>query len=448
MLTERIPKYLATGAEAGYLVGGAVRDLLWGRQPLDFDMVVPGNPALKASQLAMAIEGHSIKLGRDPYPLYRVIHPAGMIDITAIKGNGIDTDLRQRDFTINAMAFDLSSKKLIDPLNGAADLADQVVRMTTADSFSSDPARLVRAHRMAASFNFTIDPQTSKRIAEQAFLIDGIAGERIWPELQAILLVSDSSIQIDAMQTNGLLAALFGEAACCDKNGGQHSLNALANLEKILGRPEVYVPGEAVHFVKAMTEKERILSKMALLLHEMNHRCPYVPGRASSSLGHDPTHAGPVDNIPTICRRLRTSTRDRNWITIVVSHLPYPTTLYRHPHKRDTARFFKSAGHHAPHILILNLAESLYFHEPNTSKLDIIQNSFNELIKFYFNEMQALLDQPPLINGRELIEAMGLDASPLIGELIDMLEQARLECKIQNRDQALELAKRFMNAHR
>ena len=90
MLKEFIPKYLATGGEAGYLVGGAVRDLLCGRQPFDYDLVVHGNPEVKASQLAMATDGHSIKLGRDPHPLYRVVHSDGTIDITAIKGNGIE----------------------------------------------------------------------------------------------------------------------------------------------------------------------------------------------------------------------------------------------------------------------------------------------------------------------------------------------------------------------
>jgi len=446
MLKERIPEYLTTNGDTVYLVGGAVRDLLCGRRPLDFDIVVPENPGAKAAQLALSTRGHFVKLGRDRFPLFRVVHKTGTIDVTAIKGGSIEADLRQRDFTVNAIAYDLCGHRLIDPLKGVDDLNRRLVRMSTPDSFNQDPVRLVRAHRLAAGLRFTIDPTTSRRINRQAALIGGIAGERIWPELKTILSIPDSSIHIEAMSANGLLAALFTEGGLRDPDSEQHSLILLTNLEKMLGRPEAFLPEEAIDFIKKLTAREHILAKMAALLHNLDHRCPNACGWAAPiDDGINTEH--PEKGIIAVCRRLRTSIREQNWISFVVGHLRLPLMAYHYPQKIGTGRFFKQCGVYAPHILMLCLAEIKVYKKANTNELTGILNSCNKLIKRYFKDVEIRLSQPPLIGGRELMDVLGLTPSPLIGELTTMLEEARLEGKIGNKAQAITLAKDYMDRH-
>ena len=144
-----------------FLVGGSVRDLMAGRVPYDYDLAVRQDPADFASGLATAIGGRIVALGKQGQKMLRVVTRERIFDIMPVNGPSIESDLRLRDFTINAMAVEVASGSLIDPLGGQKDLAAKTVRMVSPEVFQQDPVRLVRAYRMAAIFNFSIDRMQS-----------------------------------------------------------------------------------------------------------------------------------------------------------------------------------------------------------------------------------------------------------------------------------------------
>jgi tRNA nucleotidyltransferase (CCA-adding enzyme) len=160
-----------------YLVGGAVRDLLLGRERGDLDVVVVGNPVALAERLGAAevveherfataklvLSGHEIDVAAartEAYP-----HPGALPEVTAAMS--IETDLARRDFTLNAMAIPLGGKpSLIDPHEGWEDLAAGLLRILHPRSFQDDPTRALRAARYAARFGLELEPETAARLRE------------------------------------------------------------------------------------------------------------------------------------------------------------------------------------------------------------------------------------------------------------------------------------------
>ena len=165
-----------------YIVGGSIRDLLCGRTPIDYDLAVTTAPDRFARSLASRTAGHVVEFGKHGHTILRVVTGDDYFDIMPLNGESIEDDLHRRDFTINALALELSYGNLIDPTGGRRDLAAKNVRMVDRDAFRNDPVRLLRAYRMAATFDFTIDKDTEAAISQDADLIRKSAAERIREE--------------------------------------------------------------------------------------------------------------------------------------------------------------------------------------------------------------------------------------------------------------------------
>ena len=134
-----------------YVVGGAVRDALLGRvrAELDLDLVIPAGAVAVARQLATAHRAGFVLLDAERQ-IARVVFPGLTVDIAQQDGGSIIDDLARRDYTLNAIAYDLQTKKLIDPLNGTQDIQHRTLRMVSKDNLISDPLRLLRAYRQGA----------------------------------------------------------------------------------------------------------------------------------------------------------------------------------------------------------------------------------------------------------------------------------------------------------
>ena len=137
-----------------YLVGGAVRDVLLGRSSHDLDFAVPGDGIKLARRVANKMKGafypldHERDTGR--VVLIHADETRTVMDFATFRGENIEADLRDRDFTLNAIAYNLQTASVFDPLNGASDLLAKHIRACTAESLTNDPVRVLRAVRLAA----------------------------------------------------------------------------------------------------------------------------------------------------------------------------------------------------------------------------------------------------------------------------------------------------------
>jgi tRNA nucleotidyltransferase/poly(A) polymerase len=199
---HELAQELLAGEDA-WIVGGAVRDRLLGRELVDLDIA--------CREPKQAARAYAKRSGGAPFPLserhgaWRVALEDGRtVDFTPLP-NGIETDLASRDFTINAIAKPLQGGEPVDPFGGAADLEAGVLRAVSESIFEDDPLRLLRAVRLEDELGFRLDPETERLVTANAHLATKPAGERILAELRR--LSADGFRRLDEL---GLLAPLGG----------------------------------------------------------------------------------------------------------------------------------------------------------------------------------------------------------------------------------------------
>ena len=155
-----------------YLVGGAVRDMLLNRVSHDLDFAIPKDAIQSARRAAHALHADFYVLD-ESFDTARVILSADngtrdILDFAAFRGSDLEADLRGRDFTINAIVYDLRNETILDPLGGASDLRSKLIRACSESSLKDDPIRILRAVRQAAALDFKIEAETRKAMKQAA----------------------------------------------------------------------------------------------------------------------------------------------------------------------------------------------------------------------------------------------------------------------------------------
>ncbi len=196
--------------EEAWIVGGAVRDELLGREVIDLDV------ACREPQAAA--RAYAKRSGGAPFPLserhgaWRVALEDGhTVDFTPLPGS-IEDDLATRDFTINAIAEPLAGGDPLDPFGGRGDLDAKLIRAVAPSVFADDPLRLMRAVRLEDELGFRLEPETEALVREQAGLVTRPARERTLAEL--VRLSVDGYRRADEL---GLLTPLEGSSAGLDR---------------------------------------------------------------------------------------------------------------------------------------------------------------------------------------------------------------------------------------
>lgn len=225
-----------------YLVGGYVRDLFLDRSSNDADFITAGNSPEIARKVAEALGGSLILLD-EKNQIYRVVlsQPAGpkVLDFAPFFPS-LETDLLNRDFTLNAMALSLGSGALFDPSGGQKDLAEGRIRPIDESGFVKDPLRLLRAFRFGATLNFSLEPSTLKAIGKLKALILQAAGERVREELLKLFASARSFPYLQQMAETGLLEVILPELTPLKEipalgyhhlNGWAHSLETFHQVE-------------------------------------------------------------------------------------------------------------------------------------------------------------------------------------------------------------------------
>ncbi|NNF08086.1 MAG: HDIG domain-containing protein, partial [Candidatus Eisenbacteria bacterium] len=217
-----VEKLNRAGFEA-YLVGGAVRDAILGRPISDWDIATSADP-----QAMLSIWPRAVPVGIQHGTLL-VTEVTPPVEITAFRTEGpyedqrhpdwvsfgvdLGEDLKRRDFTINALAFDPVNERLADPTGGLADLERGLIRAVgnPDERFREDALRLLRAVRFAATLDFELEPKTKAALSKQADGLKRVAPERIREELLKLLKAERPSKGFRAMKESGLLVHVLPE---------------------------------------------------------------------------------------------------------------------------------------------------------------------------------------------------------------------------------------------
>jgi poly(A) polymerase len=365
--TKILPK-----TPGAFIVGGSIRDMLCGRCPTDYDVAVQGDAREFARRVEINTNGRLVRIGKPGRMILRVIGKSNIVDISEINKGTIEEDLRARDFTINAIAYELSSQQLIDPLAGQQDLKHGTIRMVSRSIFSQDPIRLLRAYRMAAALQFEIESQTQATIKKNAALIRQSATERVREEFFKLLQCTGVHPYLCQMVDTGVLFCILPELSALNQcpqnryhqlNAFEHTLDAFCHLEKLLEtklRCFQIKNKPMPHKIKA---NQVPLIKLSMLLHDIGK--PGVQKMDAEGNFHfydHERHGAKMAKV--ICRRLKCSNRDTDTIYFLVRHHMRPLFLFtalqeQKASPRALTRFFMKCAANIPALLILAAADML-----------------------------------------------------------------------------------------
>jgi poly(A) polymerase len=445
--------------KGAYIIGGSIRDLLLDRIPTDYDIAVTGNPKKFAENMAKNISGRLFEMGKPGQMIIRVVSKDNIFDITSLNGSFIEDDLKKRDFTINAMAYDLSSGEIIDCLGGLRDLADKKVRMVSTDVFKKDPIRLIRAYRIAACLNFEIESRTASRISDYAKLIHHSAGERIREEIFKMLGTSKSYRYLSQMADAGLLTAIFPDLdrlKGCIQNSRhlydvfEHTMKAYLHLETLLNDPGKILPDTCIQIRRYLDEEKTVLLKYAILLHDMGKsRAKTIDnGGEVHFYGHSRKSA---DLAQKVNQKLRLSNREKRFVDFIIRNHLNPLFLFTALQKKTlthkgVTRFFKKCGDNTPALLLHAIADIMAKGDkPNQTHKAFI-GFVKEMIHHFFHSFKPRITEPPLITGRDLIHEFGLIPSPLFKRILNLVQEEKLTNKIKSRSEALAWVREYLDS--
>lgn len=458
-----------------YLAGGTVRDILLDRPPVDIDLTVPNGARKWASELCRRTGGAYVPLGRDE-DAARVVWQGRDIDFSSFREGAetIEEELGKRDMTVNSMAVSLDglfleqsesgsfSPEIIDPLGGIADVVQRVVRMTSRDAFLSDPLRLLRVYRFAATLAFSVDPETAELVAAQKELIAKPAAERLSHELNLIMESGRARRAIGEMAACGLLFEILPELlagvgmeqpASHHLDVFDHCLATLARMETLQADPSSYFKTyDAVMKSYLAAGRHRLQLCWAALLHDLGKPATLTidedRGRRITFYNHDLEGARQVEKIG---RRLRWSAEDTRAVSDLVANHMRPFHLGNVQRQGDLSlkaclRLVKKTGGSLPGLFLLAMADALAGRgegRPENIEKEV-DALFTRMEDVRREHVEPVRSRPRLLSGRDLIDELHLEPGPVFRQILDSVEEAQMEKRIATRQEALDLARQFL----
>lgn len=471
-----------------YLVGGAVRDMLLKRVSHDLDFALPSNGISLARRVANMLKANFMVLD-DERDTGRVIVTESdgtrtFMDFATYRGGStLEADLRARDFTINAIAFDLRTQTLIDPLNGASDLRAKIIRACAPTSLKDDPVRILRAVRQAAAFEFKIEPETRKAMKQAVSLLPDRSPERQRDELFKILEGPKPDATMRALEMLGVfpyilpeLPALKGveQSAPHVYNGWEHTLSVLGHLEGILS---VLAPGYtadetndlftglltlrigrfreqfATHFAESLNSDRSV--RAALFFAALYHDVAKPVTKSVDEAGRIRFFDHDIKGAEVATKRGRALNLSNDEIervnAIIKHHMRFHFFTSRlesdkqQPSRKAMYRFFRDAGKSGVDLMLLGLADlrgtrgQMLTQETWIAALDVARI----FLENYWERPEETIAPPRLLDGNDLMRELNLEPGRIVGQLLEAIREGQATGKIENREQALDFAHQY-----
>ncbi len=447
-----------------WAVGGYVRDRLLKRAfSKDIDIALPGDTLGHGKALARLLKGTVVPLSK-AFGITRIALKSGItVDLSRLRGKNIETDLLKRDFTINALAFPLSSpEEFIDPTGGRADLSKGIVRMVSKEAFSDDPVRLLRAFRFSSTLGFSIERTTISAIKENAELLHSPASERIRDEFLKLLSSENPVPSLLAADSAGVLCGLFPELAALkgvEQPGYhhldvfEHTLEAVKQLQNISLLSDFKIEKSARGFTLDRLRERRgqfeVLThlKFICLFHDIAKPETKTPGEDGGAHFYNHELLG-AKTFSEIAKRLRLSNLETAaGMKVIKNHLRtgYLAGL-KDISNRSVLRLLRETGEFTVEVLLLSWADRLSALGPKIKKSDI--EAQRKVISMLLNEHYRLSTKKPLpklINGEAVMKKFKLKPSPELGKLLGAVKEGQLLGKVATRKDAFDLIKGLIN---
>jgi putative nucleotidyltransferase with HDIG domain len=459
------------GALAGtraWLVGGAVRDQLLGRDSSDLDVVIDGDPALAARTVARAARRAACFALSEDFGAWRVVADGGawQLDVEPLRGGTIEADLALRDFTVNAIAQPLAGGAPIDPLGGGADLRARRLRMAGPGAFAEDPLRVLRMVRLALELELQVEAETLERASAHAEGLRGVSPERVFMELRRVIAAREVRRGLELMSALGATAVVLPELEALRgvEQNRFHHLDVHGHTLEVLDRTvELTSPGgytsrelqacigERRAQVDALLQEplaDELSRGEALrwgaLLHDaakpLTREIRAGDGRVTF-MGHDRRGA---ELARSVLARLRASERLRAHVAALVRHHLRLGFLVHEPQPLARRAVFAYLSTCAPvevDVTLLSIADRLATRGDRAQ--EAVQAHLAVARELLADALRWREQGPPrpLLRGDQLARELGIATGPRVGELLQELAAAQYAGEVHDRNSALQHAR-------
>lgn len=420
-----------------YLVGGAIRELYLNNTPNDYDLVLSEQKDLNIIEEFFSTG--AFILGKKPIQTYRLTKKDISLDITFLNTT-LEEDLRRRDFTMNAIAFDLKNDAFIDPLRGFDDIKNGLIKYPGKETIKDDPLRMLKAIRHFSFLEgFTIHHEVIDTIKELKHLIKEMAPERIKYEMDQIVVSPNPHAGLKMMEHTALLFEIFPELQSLrelDIEKGfvletyGHTVDGFMYLNKYKG---------AYHLdVKSLKNVG-----YALLFHDLGKAFTFSYDEHKNAV-HFFYHERFSREIASyIMERLKFSTHETKTIDALIdNHMRIFLISNKESTEKAIRRLVYKMGELTPSLALLTICDmygsSGGQDNPSTER---VHEKCSELLHAYAEWKKKPL--PKLINGHDLI-ALGFQEGPRIGKILNDIREKQIAGEMSEKEEALRYANGFL----
>jgi poly(A) polymerase len=423
-VAQRVAGALVGAGHECYLVGGSVRDALVGRDSVEFDFTTDARPeqiealirpvaksvalvGARFGTVSGAVDGTPVEITTFRSDVYRPESRKPEVEF----GDDIATDLSRRDFTVNAMALRLPEPELVDPFDGARDLAAGRLRTPIAPevSFTDDPLRVLRAARFVADFHLEPVPELVDAVVAHRHRLEIVSAERIRDELSKLLRVEDPGPGLWFLVRTGVADEFLPElgAMQLEQDPIHHHKDVLAHTIAVVQKvgPDLVL-------------------RLAALLHDIGK-----PKTRSFEHGRATFHHHEVVGARMARERLNALRYPKDVVEDVTQLVYLHLRIHTYAMGWTDAavrRYVRDAGPLLTKLNELQRCDCTTRNERKARALERRMDELEERIAELAAQEELAAIRPPL-DGRQVMDFLGIPPGPVVGEALDFLLEARLD---------------------
>ena len=436
---QKIIQELLSGNFYGeiYLVGGAIRELILNKSPNDYDFALSDARDIKTFEAIF--HAPAFILGKKPIQTHRIIVRDRSLDITILKDT-IDEDLKRRDFTINAIAYNVRNNSITDTLQGIEDIGRRVIRYPDENSIINDPLRMLKAVRHFTILrDFSLDNDLTRSITELKHLINNVAPERIKYEMDMILTSANVAAGMKRLEELGLLFEIFPELYSLKLLDEEkqftletfgHTIDGFNYLHQNAG----YCNADEKHLKDV---------GYALLFHDLGKAHTYSYDGQKNAVHFLYHERFSRELAQTIMERLKFSTQEtREILALIEHHMRIFLISNDDSTEKAIRRVVYKIGELVPSLVLLTLCD---MYGSSGGK----DNPSTERVKARCNDILAMFHEwkkkplPKLINGRDLL-SLGFAEGPSVGKALNEIREKQIAGEMATKEEAMVLAQELL----
>lgn len=438
-----------------YLVGGTVRDFYLDKESTDRDIIVMDEDArdfaIKLKDLFNATFVPLDEINR----IYRLVFPdkINYLDVTNPVGGTIETDLRRRDLTINAIAINIKSCQIVDLFGGITDIKNRCLNCIDERNFVDDPLRLLRVYRFQALLGFELSDDTLSAVCKHASLINQPASERINYEIMKLFSGQFAHKAIENMNKTWILEEIFPfvkELKKVPPNSHHHLDLFHHSLETVRQIQMVYDnSGEEVreHLNKVDFGGFSRLAhlKLAGFMHDIGKFSTWTIEQGRHRfIKHDDEGSKIAQKL---LKDMHFSNKQISYLTKMIKYHIYPSQVMCAPEITDKImmRYIRKMELNSIDAIVLAQADRLSARGPEITD-EIVEkniNSLNELLKFFLANSDILKPLPKLLSGNDVMEILKIKPSKRLGEIMKALHEAQISGEVATTEDAVKFVQQM-----